>query len=77
MGVDVVRDPYFEFQQALTLVLVDDKDSAQRLAFRIKLREANKNVNKHDSRYCEAVHRALLALSNGDDAGWQRLEPHR
>jgi hypothetical protein len=72
-----VRDPYFEFQQALTLVLIDDKDADKRRSYRSKLRDANENVNKHDLRYSEAVHRALAALSHREGSDCMILEQHR
>ena len=60
-----MRDPYYEFEQALTLVLMD-ADPSKRKEWRTDLARARINVDKDDPRYAQAVHRACSVLDHVD-----------
>lgn len=57
-----MRDPYFEFERALTRVLIDDADQATRILLRSELAKARGDVSKTDPRYVSAVDRAFKVL---------------
>lgn len=58
-----MRDPYFEFQQALFRALLDDDDPTKRLQLRSDLYKARANISKEDPRYVQALDWAFSAAS--------------
>jgi hypothetical protein len=51
----VTDDPYHEFEEALRDVLCEEKFDLER---RRRLVRARERINRHDTRYAEAVQRA-------------------